>query len=68
MLSQPGLELLPPVPGAAGAGRQEQWAAGGSGVLGSGGRVEPAVGDCGKEDAAQTSEINTVCQDRSQTP
>lgn len=32
------------IPGAARAGRQEQWAACGSGGLGSGGRVEPAVG------------------------
>lgn len=29
--------------------------------------MEPAVGDCGK-DAAQTSEINLVGQDLSQTP
>lgn len=48
--------------------KAEQWAAGDSGVLGSGGRVEPAVGDCGKEDATQTSKINTVCQDLSQMP
>lgn len=68
MLSQPGLELLPPD-----SRSSQSRKAGTMGSLRQRGGLVPEAGwsrlwEPGKEDAAQTSKINTGCQDPSQTP